>query len=118
MSHFGADGNLPPLLFVGAANQQKQKSAAAQGGGGAGGAGYKKRLSLTDMDTDRITNAPTIASPAAYGFGPSVAMPTILGMMPDIPGAEEGADGEGEDGKSAMKYLEDSKLLFTPQVRK
>ena len=68
------------------------------------------------MDTDQVTNAPTIASPAAYGFGPSVAMPTILGMMPDMPDDEEGADGDGEGGASVMKYLEDSKLLFTPQV--
>ena len=98
---------------------QEPKGAAPRGGGNQG-AGYKKRLSLTDMDTDRVINAPSIASPAAFGFGPSVAMPTLLGMMPDMPNMEEGADGEGdgegEGGASVMKYLEDSKLLFTPQV--
>ncbi len=93
---------------VGVVNQQQRRS-------GPQAPQHKKRLSLIDMDTDRVTNAPTIASPAAYGFGPSVAMPTILGMMPDLQDEEE-TDGEGEEGASVMKYLEDSKLLFTPQV--
>ena len=72
------------------------------------------------MDTERVTNAPTIASPAAYGFGPSVAMPTILGMMPDMPAYEEGTDGgegEGEgEGASMLKYLEEAQHHLTPQV--
>ena len=77
---------------------------------------HKKRLSLTDMDTECLTNAPTIASPAAYGFGPSVAMPAILGMMPEMPKFEdEGAAGEAE-GVSVLRYLEEAKDHFTPQV--
>ena len=68
------------------------------------------------METEQDTYAPTIASPAAYGFGPSVAMPTLLGMMPDMPNFDESIDGEGEGG-DVMKYLEESKQQLTPQVR-
>ena len=71
------------------------------------------------MDTERNTNAPIIASPAAYGFGPSLAMPALLGLMPDMPNFEEATDGEdGNEGEGGgvMRYLEQSKQQFTPEV--
>ena len=75
----------------------------------------RKRLSLTDMEMIRNTNAPVIASPAAYGFGPSVAMPAILGMMPDNPNLDE-TEGSGEGEESVIRYLEEAQKHFTPQV--
>ncbi len=71
-----------------------------------------KRLSLTDMDTEHSNkNAPMIASPAAFGFGPSVAMPTLLGMMPQVTNLDDETEGEEEeeeedtDGDILVKYL-------------
>lgn len=45
------------------------------------------RISVTDEDVEQSHLPPTIASPAAFGYGPAVAMPTILGLaqrMPDV----------------------------------
>ena len=63
-------------------------------------------------------NAPTIASPAAYGFGPSVAMPTLLGMMPQITNLDDDDEDEDEDedeadGDVLVKYLKG----LSPKVR-
>ena len=48
-----------------------------------------RRLSLLDMQMQRSTNAPVIASPAAFGHGPTVAMPTLMGMMPEMPSLDD-----------------------------
>ena len=69
------------------------------------------------MDMEQSTNAPVIASPAAFGFGPSVAMPALLGMMPEMSNAEETDGEEGDEGEaSLLRYLEEARQHFTPQV--
>lgn len=70
------------------------------------------------MEMEQSTNAPAIASPAAFGFGPSVAMPALQGMMPEMPNLEETDRdvGEAEGEESLLKYLEEAKQHFTPQV--
>ena len=50
----------------------------------------KNRLSLLDMETEQSRNAPIMASPAAFGYGPALAMPTLMGMMPQFDGGEGG----------------------------
>lgn len=47
------------------------------------------RLSLLGMEAGASTIAPMIASPAAEGWGPTVAMPTLMGMMPEMPSFDE-----------------------------
>ncbi len=47
------------------------------------------RLSLLDMEAGAMTVAPMIASPAAEGWGPTVAMPTLMGMMPEMTSFDE-----------------------------
>lgn len=47
------------------------------------------RLSLLDMETQQSKNAPSIASPAAFGYGPALAMPTLTGMMPEMPSLDD-----------------------------
>lgn len=62
------------------------------------------RFSLLDMETEQSRNAPIIASPAAVGYGPAVAMPTLTSMMPAMPSLE----GVGEDET-------DTSLISTPK---
>ena len=38
------------------------------------------RISVTDTDVDQSRLPPTMASPAAFGYGPSLAMPSLQGM--------------------------------------
>lgn len=52
------------------------------------------RLSLLGMEMERSTVAPMIASPAAEGWGPTVAMPTLMGMMPEMPSLDDSGHGE------------------------
>lgn len=50
------------------------------------------RFSLLGMDVpdqEQSTHAPMIAAPAALGYGPTVAMPTLMGMMPEMKDFEE-----------------------------
>ncbi len=71
------------------------------------------------MDTERDVQAPTIASPAAFGFGPSLAMPTLLRMMTDIGNLDEEEDDsvDGEIESTPMRYLEDSlRQQLSPEV--
>ena len=96
--------------------QSERNSAAIQEQSRGSEAAYKKRLSLTDMDTEHSNKyAPTIASPAAYGFGPSVALPTLLGMMPQVTDLDDETDDDDEDtdGDVLMKYMKG----LTPKVR-
>lgn len=55
------------------------------------------RLSLLDMETEQSKNAPSIASPAAVGYGPALTMPTLMGMMPDMPNLDQSGDGQKLD---------------------
>ena len=55
------------------------------------------RLSLLDMETEQSKNAPSIASPAAVGYGPALTMPTLMGMMPDMPNFDQSGDGQKLD---------------------
>ena len=67
------------------------------------------------MDTEWNKNAPIIASPAAIGFGPSVAMPALLGMMPEFTDLDDEMDEEGKEDRDEddmMRYLEG----LSPQV--
>ena len=50
-----------------------------------------------------------LASPAAIGYGPTMAMPTLMGMMPEMPRLE---DGETPDTSliSAPSFSPDGKL--------
>ncbi len=47
------------------------------------------RLSILGMEAGQSTVAPMIASPAAEGWGPTTAMPTLMGMMPGMPSLDE-----------------------------
>ena len=38
------------------------------------------RISVLDTEVQQSHKAPVIASPAAFGYGPTLAMPTLLGM--------------------------------------
>ena len=73
-----------------------------------------KRLSLLDMEARPFTHAPMIASPAAVGYGPTFANPTILGMMPEMPKFEESTDG-GEEGNDSS-LLSTSGMGLSPEV--
>ena len=54
------------------------------------------RFSLLGMEvSDYTAHAPMIAPPAALGYGPAVAMPTLMGMMPEMKDFEESTDGDG-----------------------
>ena len=55
------------------------------------------RLSLLDMETEQSKNAPSIASPAAFGYGPALTMPTLMGMMPDMPPLDQSGEGPNLD---------------------
>ena len=62
------------------------------------------RFSLLGMeipDLDQLGHAPIIAAPAAVGYGPTVAMPTLMGMMPPMNDFQEDVDGEGEGETSS-----------------
>ena len=56
------------------------------------------RLSLLDMEMEQSKNAPSIASPAAFGYGPALTMPTLMGMMPDMPPLDQSGEGPNLDG--------------------
>lgn len=47
------------------------------------------RISLLGMEAGASNIAPMIASPAAEGWGPTMAMPTLMGMMPEMPNFDE-----------------------------
>ncbi|XP_064400082.1 harmonin-like isoform X2 [Halichondria panicea] len=47
------------------------------------------RLSILGMEAGQSTVAPMISSPAAEGWGPTTAMPTLMGMMPGMPSLDE-----------------------------
>ena len=49
-------------------------------------------------ETDQSAHAPMIAAPAAVGYGPTVAMPTLVGMMPEMKDFEEDETDGNEDG--------------------
>jgi len=49
------------------------------------------------METEQSKNAPSIASPAAVGYGPALTMPTLMGMMPDMPNLDQSGDGQKLD---------------------
>ena len=55
------------------------------------------RLSLLDMEMEQSKNAPSIASPAAFGYGPALTMPTLMGMMPDMPPLDQSGEGPNLD---------------------
>ena len=57
------------------------------------------RLSLLDMEIEQDKVAAQIASPAAWGYGPALAMPTLMGMMG---GSEAGAGQEGGQVSSSQ----------------
>lgn len=42
------------------------------------------------MEANQDKDAPIMASPAAIGYGPTLAMPTLMGMMPEMPSFTEG----------------------------
>ena len=61
------------------------------------------RFSLLGMevpDYDQTGHAPIIAAPAAVGYGPTVAMPTLMGMMPSMEDFEEDIDRDGDEDTS------------------
>ena len=64
------------------------------------------RFSLLGMEVPdhhlSAHGAPMIASPAAVGYGPTVAMPTLMGMMPEMKDFdEEETDGDELDQSNA-----------------
>ena len=67
------------------------------------------RLSLLDMEIEQDKGGAHIAPSVAWGYGPALAMPTLMGMM----GGEEGAgQEEGEVGKSYVHvYLKSTSYL-------
>lgn len=52
------------------------------------------RLSVLDMDAAPSKGAPTIASPAALGYGPTLALPTLM-QMAKAPVTNSSNDNEG-----------------------
>ena len=67
------------------------------------------RLSLLDMEIEQDKGGAHIAPSVAWGYGPALAMPTLMGMM----GGEEGAgQEEGEVGRSYVHvYLKSTSYL-------
>ena len=66
------------------------------------------RLSLLGMEVpnyDHSAHAPMIAAPAAVGYGPTVAMPTLMGMMPEMKDFEEETDDDGLDQSNASVQM-------------
>ena len=54
------------------------------------------RLSLLDMDIEQDRGGAHMASSVAWGYGPALAMPTLMGMM----GGQESTDlGPHEEGQ-------------------
>lgn len=51
------------------------------------------RLSLLDMEIEQDKGGAHIASPVAWGYGPALAMPTLMGMMGEQEEADAGQDG-------------------------
>ena len=49
------------------------------------------------METEQSKNASSIASPAAFGYGPALTMPTLMGMMPDMPPLDQSGEGQNLD---------------------
>lgn len=43
------------------------------------------RFSIIDSEVEQSRDPPTMAFPAAFGYGPALAMPTILGMAQRMP---------------------------------
>ena len=73
----------------------KEKQSSAAGGKAA------NRLSMLDMEALPSKGAPTIASPAALGYGPTLALPTLMQMANTRPNADSSetkdADTSGQD---------------------
>lgn len=51
------------------------------------------RLSLLDMEIEQDKGGAHIASAVAWGYGPALAMPTLMGMMGEQEEADAGLDG-------------------------
>ena len=65
-----------------------------------------------------------LASPAAVGYGPTMAMPTLMGMMPEMPRMEDGgkpdtslisAPSFSPDGKLPQFHLHGASVEGTPR---
>ena len=55
------------------------------------------RILVSDTEVHQSRTAPVIASPAAFGYGPTLAMPTLLGMGEQMPNREDSVDFSGFD---------------------
>ncbi len=71
------------------------------------------RLSLLGMEMNQDRDAPIMASPAALGYGPALAMPTLMGMMPEMPSFSEGDSSQLDTSlTSALNFSPDGRQLY------
>ena len=52
------------------------------------------RLSLLDMEIQQDKGGAHMASSVAWGYGPAIAMPTLVGMMGGTEESDMGPDGQ------------------------
>ena len=70
------------------------------------------RISVTDSDVEPLRLMPTIAGPAAFGHGPTVSMPTLMGLAQE--GAEFQVDASHDFDVTMMTSRDSSEEPVSP----
>ena len=64
------------------------------------------RLSLLDMDIEQDRGGAHMASSVAWGYGPALAMPTLMGMMGGQESTDLGPHEEGQVGQPKYRWAQ------------